>query len=302
MWFKNLLMYRFTKPFTLSAEQLGELLQGRELMPCSSQDKARHGWVPPVGVEGAPLVHGASGRMMVCLQRQEKLLPAAVINEVLAERVDEIRDAEDRRVGRKERQELKDQIVFELLPRAFARTNKLFAYVDPDQQLLVVNSASYTRAEELISALRESVGSLPLIPVKPANTAEQAMTHWLKSGTNPKDLSLGGECELRDNSDESAVIRCKNQDLRSAEIRSHLDAGMFVNRLELAWDGGIECVVDAKLAVKRLRFGDLITEKADEVDAESAAEQFDVDFAIMTGEFSRFIPALMACFGGMEKA
>lgn len=300
MWFKNLLVYRFTKPFALNADELDSLLCNRTFSPCGSQDLATLGWVPPIGLPDAPLVHASSGCLMVCLQRQEKVLPAAVVNEVLAEKVEEIKESEGRSVGRKERQELKDQIVFELLPRAFSRTRKLFAYINPAQELLVINAASPGRADELISVLRETVGSVPVIPFRARNTAQHTMTHWLQSGTRPEGFTIGGECELRDKSDESAAIRCKNQDLQAPEIKSHLDSGMFVNKLELAWDDGIECLVDSNLAVKRLRFGDLIMDKAGDVNAESAAEQFDVDFTIMTGEFARFIPALVDAFGGIE--
>ena len=300
MWFKNLLIYRFTKPFDLSTEELDALLTEHTFAPCGSQDKARSGWVSPLGPESECLAHANAKNIMVCLQRQEKVLPAAVVNEFLAERIDDIKEKEERNVGRKERQELKDQVYFELLPRAFSRSQKLYAYIDRQQGLLIVNTTSYNRAEELINALREAVGSLPLLPLKPINIAEDSMTHWVQKGTPPENFTIGGECELRDQSDESAVIRCKNQDLTSREIKNHLDSSMYVSKLELNWNGGIECVIDGKFAIKRLKFDDLITDRAADVEAESSAEQFDVDFAIMSGEFARFIPALLNCFGGVD--
>ena len=51
-------------------------------------------------------------------------------------------------------------------------------------------------------------------------------------------------------------------------------------------------------AVKRLRFTDVVQEKADEVEAQDFAEQFDVDFSIMTLDLSAFISALVEAFGG----
>lgn len=300
MWFKNLLVYRFTKPFSLSAEELDEQLAQKPFMPCGSQDMITSGWVAPIGLPDAPLVHANGGCLMVCLQRQQKVLPASVVNEVLAEKVEEIKEAEDRAVGRKERQELKDQIIFELLPRAFSRTGKLYAYIDTAQQLLIVNASSPNRADELVSVLRETIGTVPVIPLRSPRAPTAAMTEWLQSGSGPAEFALGGECELRDKADETAVIRCKNQDLQSPEIKNHLDSGMLASKLELIWDGGIECLVDSNLAVKRLRFGDLIMDKVGDVHAESAAEQFDVDFTIMTGELARFLPALADAFGGIE--
>lgn len=301
MWFKNLQVYRFTKPFELTAEQLSEQLEQHSFQPCGSQELSRYGWVPPLGHHGSDYVHAAGGYIMICAKKQDKVLPAAVVNEMLAEKVVAIQTEDGRGVGRKERQNLKEEITFELLPRAFTRSSLQFAYISVSEGLLVVNAASASRAEELVSYLRESIGSVPVIPFTANNTPQHMMTEWVKTAQLPAGFELGHECELRDPSDEAAVIRCKHQDLSSAEINSHLQAGMFVSKLGLSWSGGIEFMVDDQLAIKRLNFSDIIQEKADQVDAQDAAEQFDVDFTIMTLELSALISAVIDAFGGENK-
>jgi recombination associated protein RdgC len=256
--------------------------------------------VPPLGQHGSEFVHAANGFIMLCAKRQEKVLPAAVVNEMLADKVAEIKARDGRPVGRKERVDLKDEITFELMPRAFARSSTIYAYIDTREGLLLVNSSSAKRAEELMSYLRETLGSLPVIPVTAKNIPLQVMTHWLKEGEHPEGFAIGAECELRDPSDESSVIRCKNQDLASEEINAHLQAGMLVSKLALEWQGGINCLVDTELAVKRIGFGDLMQEKIDREDAEDAAQQFDADFTLMTAEFADFIKSLMQIFGGED--
>jgi recombination associated protein RdgC len=299
MWFKNLLVYRFTRPFELSHEQVNEKLIEREFSPCGSQDMQSLGWVRPLGQQGTELVHSTNGCIMICSQRQEKVLPAAVIKEALEEKVLELRETEDRNPGRKERIDMKEELVFEMLPRAFAKSRKQYAYIDPVNGWLIVDSASHKRAEELMVLLRECLGSLPVIPVTAKNTVHHSMTDWLKASA-PEGFELGGECELIDASDESAVIRCKNQNLGSKEILSHIDSGMFVSKLALSWAGGLEFMVDDQLTIKRLRFSDMIMEKSDDIHTDSAAEQFDVDFSIMSAELARFIPALLGAFGGED--
>lgn len=301
MWFKNLLIYRFTKPVNYSAEFIEEKLAEKGFSPCSGQDQYKTGWVPPIG-GGEEYVHTANGCIMVCQKRQDKILPAAVVNEFLADKVDDIQAREDRKPSRKERIELKDEIIFELLPRAFSKSNLLYAYIDPAAQLLIVNSSSAKRAEDLVTGLREVLGSMPVIPLKSKNQLQHSFTQWLAEGVLPAGFSLGGECELKDKADESSVIRCKNQALDAPEIKNHIAAGMFVSKLSLAWDGDIEFSLDEQLAIKRLRFGDLINDQINEVDADSAAEQFDVDFAIMTGIFSKFIAKLLEGLGGEDIA
>ena len=300
MWFKNLQVYRFTKPFQLDAEALDTKLAEHIFQPCAGQDLLRLGWMPPLGRFGSQYVHETNGYIMICAKRQEKVLPPAVVNEELEERLLALEENEDRKIGRKERNQLKDEITFDLLPRAFTRSSLQFAYIDPADGLLVVNCSSVKRAEELIGLLREALGALSLIPLAVKNLPIQVMTDWVESGQTADGFELGQSCELRDNEDTSSVIRCTNQDLESAEINSHIKASMHASKLAVTWQERVECTVDDKLAVKRLRFTDLVQDKADEVEADDAAEQFDVDFAIMTQELSVFIKALVTAFGGEE--
>ena len=301
MWFKNIYCYRFTKPFDLSAEVLAEKLEALPSNPCGNQQEFSSGWVPPLGSRYSEYVHAAGGYMMVCLKRQDRLLPAAVVNEIVGERVEQIELNEMRKVGRKEKEQIKDETIFTLMPKAFVRSSKLFAYIDVASGMIVVNASSASRAEAMLDALREALGSLPVIPLRPKGQPAQLMTEWLLAGKPPENFEFGHECELRDTSDKGGVVRCKNQDLYADEINNHLQAGMAVTKLGLHWHGGISCVVDDQMAIKRLGFDDGIREQADQVDTEDAAAQFDVDFTIMTLEMSRFLEALLPIFGGEDR-
>ena len=300
MWFKNLQLYRFTKPFTLSAENIHQLLAEHSFQPCGSQGRSKIGWVPPLGEQASEYVHVANGYMLVCCKKQDKVLPAAAVNEALEEKIADIQREEARKVGRKERMQLKDDILITMLPRAFTRSSNHYAYFAPAEGMLVVNTASASRADELVSSLRDALGSLPVIPVISRNIPQQAMTQWLKQGHVAQDFQLGHECELRDPSDEGGIIRCQHQDLAGRHILNHIEEGMYVSKLGLCSSAGIECMVDEKLAIKRLVYGDMIQEKLQQVDTQDAAEQFDVDFSIMTLELSAFLKQLLLAFGGED--
>ena len=300
MWFKNLQLYRFTKPFELDAATLGQQLEQYSFEPCGSQDFTRSGWAPPLGRHGSEFVHATNGYLMVCVKRQDKLLPAAVINEALEKKVLQIEEREARNLPGKERRSLRDEIVFSLLPKAFACSSLQYAYISPRDNLLVVDASSAKRAEELLDDLREALGSLSVIPLAAKNLPIDIMTRWVDSGQPAQGFALGEECELRDNADISCVIRCKNQDLATAEIVNHLKTGMHVSKLALNWQERIECVLDEKLVLRRLRFSDLVQEQANEAEAEDVATQFDVDFSIMALELSAFFKALVGALGGED--
>lgn len=297
MWFKNLRLYQLTEDFTLSAEALSETLSQAPFQPCGSQDLMRYGWVPPAGSDSEDYVHSAHGYLMVCAKRQEKILPSAVVNEHLEEKLAHIRSEEGRPVGRKERQTMKDEIIFDLLPKAFSKSSRDYAFIAPRERLILVNSSSAKKAEDLLSQLRESLGTLKAVPLTPQQAPAQMMTHWLRGEPLPTDFVLGEECEFQAGKD-SRVVRCKNVDLSAPEVASHLEAGMFASKLALTWKEAIHFVMDDQFAVKRLKFEDQLLEQAGDRNPETAAEAFDADFAVMSIELVALVKALLQAFGG----
>lgn len=302
MWFKNLRIYRITKPWDITSEALDQMLQEKAFSPCGGQDQLRTGWVPPLGEDGRPFVHVATDFIMVCAKRQERLLPSTVVNEQLQEKLEQIRIDEDRRVGKRERQDIKDEIIFSLLPRAFTRSQLNFAYIDTRENLIVVDSASAKRAEELLNLLRDSIGSLPVIPLNAPQQPDLTMTQWVRHGEMPAGFELGDECELESPRDEGRVIRCKKQELTATEMLNHIETGMLIRKVALQWQEALQFVIDDELTVRRLKFSQELLDKADERQPESAAEAFDLDFAIMTIELRAFVQALLIAFGSETAA
>ncbi len=85
------------------------------------------------------------------------------------------------------------------------------------------------------------------------------------------------------------------------EIINHLETGKQVIKLALNWENRISFVLDENLAVKRVRFLDVIQDQVTDIQAENDIERFDVDFSMMTLEFSNFLPRLLELFGGEPK-
>ena len=298
MWFKNLAIYRLTEAFTLTPAELEEKLESLRFKPCSATEEFSYGWTSPLGRSSEQLIHQANGFMMLCATKEEKVLPTSVINEMTAERIAEKEDQEARKLSKKERTELKDQIIFELLPRAFSFSKKTFAYIDPKGGWLIVDAASAKKAEELISFLRKNLGSLPLVPVSTKEKPVSSMTQWLIQNEAPAEVLIEDECELRAPEESGGIIRCKRQDLAAPEIKNHLDTGKQVIKLAISWSDRLSFIVDENLSIKRLKFLDLIQDQVADTETDSAEEQFDVDFTIMSQELSSFLPRLLELFGG----
>ncbi|NBK54570.1 recombination-associated protein RdgC [Pseudomonas aeruginosa] len=303
MWFRNLLIYRLTQPIDTTASALESALASKPARPCASQELTTYGFAPPVGKGDAPLVREANGFWLICCRKEEKILPGSVVNEALKEKVEEIEETQQRKVYKKERDQLKDEIVQTLLPRAFTRRKRTFAAIMPAQGLVIVDTATAKAAEDLLSTLREALGSLPVRPIATKVSPTATMTEWLRS----QETNAGGDfwlCDgalLRD-TDEQGSITAKHQDLTSDVIRQHLDSGKSVTKLALAWKKDLSFVLDEGLVIRSLRFDDLLQERALD-DAGKDSDEFaqaDASFVLMMLTFREFIPQLLEALGGEE--
>ena len=297
MWFKNLCLYRLTKPFELTAEALHEKLSERVFHPIGKLEPAFTGWSEPLGEEGDQLAHSSGACIMICTRKEEKILPAAAVRELLDARIQEVEDKEGRKPGAKEKQRMKDEVLLDMMPRAFSKSSRNYAYIDTRNGWMIVDTPNFNKAEEFISLLRETLGSFPVVPVTVASAPGAIMTDWLTRHAPPADISIDDEAELRDPEKDGGIVKIRRQDLSSDEVSVHLEAGKRVTQMALTFDDRISFVIDDQLQLKRIRFTDTVLDEAE--DADTAAQRFDADFAIMSLEFSRFIPRLLEIFGGL---
>lgn len=221
MFFRNLTVYRITKDIAFDA--LESALATKPARACASQELATYGFVAPLGKgEDAPLVHESSGFLLVAARKEERILPGSVVRDALQEKIDEIENEQMRKVYKKEREQLKDEIVQALLPRAFIRTSVTRAAIAPSLGLILVDSASAKRAEDLLSTLREVIGSLPVRPLSVKMAPTATLTTWVQTQEASEGFYVLDECELRDTHEDGGVVRCKRQDLTSGEIQLSL--------------------------------------------------------------------------------
>ncbi len=299
--FKNARFFRLDTPFGLAAAELEERLATRRFRPCGPIETATMGWASPLGEDTSALVQAVSGCYLMCARKQERLLPSAAVAEALDERIGELESGEARDVGRAERRRMREQIVNEMLPRAFTRSRRTLLYVDTETGWLVVDAASEKQAEDVVSLLRETLESLPAKLPDPSKTPSTILTSWLLEGTAPDDFVPGDACEMRDADDNAGVVRCSGQDLASEEILNHLRAGKRATKLALEWDERLSFTLAEDLSLKRLRVGDALLEEMDDTDLEPAA-RLDAEFAILALQLRQLIARLDEVFGLLAEA
>ena len=293
MWFKNLFIYRLPKNWAVETKLLEEQLSTHTLQTCSASEAQSAGWVAPQA--NGSLIHTVNGQWLLSLGVEQKLLPTSVVRQFANDKIKAIEEAEDRRVGRKEMKEIREQMTLELLPRAFVRRRNTNGWIDPINGWLVIDTAAPAKADEFLEHLRQSVDRLPAKPLNTLQSPAAAMTGWVASSEAPTGFSIDQDLELR--SAEKATVRYAKHPLEGDEIRQHIAAGKMVTRLAMTWNDRISFVLNENQPIKRVAFLDILKENADS-QSENEDERFDLDFTLMAGELARLMDDLVEALGG----
>lgn len=301
-FFKNAIVYRLTDPMGLMARlpTLEENLKLLQFTPCGSQDIARTGWVPATE-QHQTLVHQANGQFLLTIQKQEKIIPGPVIKQELNARITKLETEQGRHLKKTEKDALKDEVLHSLLPRAFVKNHRTQLWIDIGNALITIDASSARKAEDALSLLRKSLGSLPVVPLTMEKPVELTITEWVRSGNAPVGFTIGDAAELKAILADGGVARVKKQDLVSDEIATHIEAGKVVTKLALDWQQRVTFTLTDDAMLARLKFCDELIGQNDDIDREDILARFDADFTLMTGELQALINQLVVALGGEAK-
>ncbi len=292
MFFRNLTFFRFPTTLAKTLDDLDARLEECKLKPVGPSELMSRGFISPFGRDGATMSHRVGDAIWITLGGEDRLLPSAVINDQLGRKLAEIEEKEGRRLGGRARKRLKEDIVLELLPRAFVRPVRCSATLDLEHGFIAVDTSSRKTAENLVSELRHALGSFPALPLNAEASVRAILTGWLAGEPLPPGLSLGDECELKDPVDGGAVVRCSRHELQVDEIRQHLEAGKQVTRLALVLDDHVGFVLGEDLVLRKLKFLDGAVDQLEGTEADGVAAELDARFALMSGELKRLFAVL----------
>lgn len=289
MFFRNLTFFRF--PTTLDVTELDTHLAEVPLKPVGPLDLSSRGFVSPFGPQGDTLSHRVEDAIWLTVGGEDKLLPSSVVNDMLAKRLADLEQKEGRKPGGRARKRLKEDLVHELLPRAFVRPSRTDAMLDLGHGLCIVDTSSRKSAEAVVSEIRHALGSFPAIPPNAEVAPRSVLTGWIAGEPLPDGLALGEECEMKDASEQGAIVKCQHQDLQGAEIAKHLESGKQVTRLALTLDDHVSFVLGEELVVRKLKFLDGAVDQLSN-DHDDMRAELDARFALMSAELRRLFAVL----------
>lgn len=277
-------LYHLTAVPDPSFDVLGALAKSA-FTPCGPTQESSAGWVAPRPGSDA-LCECINGQMVFKLMIETKKVPADIVSRQLDDKAKQIEDATGRKPGKKERRELKDEIMLGLLPAAFPSRCAIVAWLDPVGKKLVVGTSSQAKADRVASALVSALDGLAIATLQTKTSPAAAMSDWLMESRLPETLAIEQQCELKN--DLGTKVKYVKHQLNIPEIKGHLTVGMAASSLDLTWLGRVNFTLTDTLVLKKIDIlGNILEDHPEEIDA------FDADVVIATTEINGLIADLI---------
>ena len=288
-----MIVYRIAPQWQVDLTQVEEALAKAPFLECGATQEQSLGWVPPRGDAHGPLAESVGGQWILRFMVESKVLPGSVLARRVKEKAERIEQETGRKPGKKESKELKEEAKLDLLPMAFTKQGSMWVWIDTASRLLVLDTGSQGRADEVVTLLVESLPGLSVSLLNTQTSPQAAMSHWLSTQEAPVGFTVDRECELKSADEAKAVVRYARHPLDIEEVQAHIAAGKLPTKLALTWDDRVSLMLTEGLQIKKVSFLDTVFEgtKADD-------GGFDTDVAIATGELVKLIPDLIEALGG----
>jgi recombination associated protein RdgC len=294
--FKNALVYHIDQWEPPTQGDIERRLDGARFAQCRPTQPQSAGWVEPRGEKHGALLESVGGQLLLKLCSETKPVPASVVKEQLNARLDKLEAETGRRPKGKAAREIKDEIVHELLPRAFPKRSTTLVWIDLKARRVLIGAASGKKADAVVTQLVDLFGGLRLIPLQTALSPATSMSAWLSDKQAPARFSVDRECELRQPDSEKAAVRYSRHTLEIDELAAHIKQGKLPTQLAMTWNSRVSFVLTDTLALKKINLLDVVLEG--QTPADGADSGFDADVAISTGELQLLLPDLIAALGG----
>lgn len=296
--FKNAFVYRIVQWEQPSLTDLSERLAAGRFVECGATQQESAGWVEPRGEKDGVLAESVSGRLILKLCSESKAVPSSVVKTKLEDRLEVIEAQTGRRPKGKQAKEIKEEIVHDLLPRAFPKRSTTLVWIDVQAQSVVVDASSAKKADGIVSRLVDVLGGgIVLRQLETEISPSTAMATWLQTQEAPSGFTIDRDCELKQPDSEKASVRYARHTLEIDEVAEHIKQGKVPTQLALTWSSRVSFVLTESLSIKKVKMLDVVVDSA----ATNATKEdggFDADVAIVTGELSGLIPDLIDALGG----
>lgn len=291
--FKNANFFRLLPHWTPDLTQVQDALSCAAFTPCGATQTSSMGWVPPREVNGA-MVEAIGGHWIAKLVIETKAVPASAVKDAVNARIEKYKEETGHeRVGSKIKKEFKEEVLIDLLPRAFPKRSSVLVWINPVDKLLVIDAASISKADAAVSMLVQCIPEFGVRMLQTALSTSSMMSSWLMTNEVPDSFCVARELSLEAQDDSKASVKYARHVLETDEIKTHIRHGKAPTKLAVVFEDRMSFVLGEDLTIRNIEFLDVVT---DSIPPETDA--FDGDVAITTGELCKFLPVLLEALGG----
>lgn len=243
-----------------------------------------------------------SDALVMMFYREEKVIVTEDIKRRVNERVSELEKEDNRKVYGKERNEIKDGFIRQVLPNAQSRS-KVVPIIILSGGIVLIGAVGKD-AEMAASALREVMGTFPIVPLRTKFSVPQVLTAIAKAQAEDQfdRFQVTDDFQMQALEEHPAIARCKNTDITDGHIQGMME-NKFITHAAVLWDGKVSFKIDPKLAVRNLRVDDAVFEEMNK-DEEGEEDLSTVAYAssmIESNLVFKMVTELIDILGGEEE-
>tara|TARA_R110002049_G_scaffold282589_2_gene462435 strand:+ start:12299 stop:13156 length:858 start_codon:yes stop_codon:yes gene_type:complete len=285
MLFTNVTPYRFSKEFRVDDTELEMKLGESMVREMGDHESYIFGW-DKYNKLAESLFLEIGGCYLLKLVKLEKVIPNSAINKELADRIDVIESENSYKVGRKQKQELKDQIFMERLPTAMVVEKPVYICIDVPNQTLIVNTSSANSSDDATSYLRKTLGSLPIVPMVSESSPALRMTSWISGNEKlPENFQILNTAKLRNSEGVSVSFTDFVIDDYIADL---VGQGMECKELRMSFKEEATFTLTSDLKIKTIKW-----DFDDDNEYDDALDAMHSTFYILSHKVNNIISKLM---------
>jgi recombination associated protein RdgC len=267
-----------------NAHDLATKLEATPFADLLSNDVQAIGFIPtqPCGEYVASFIDGYA----FTVRHDQKVVPASAIKQRLKEWEGKIEAEESRRIGRKERKELKERVTEELLTKALAKTTEITVFYDTACKYLIIPVSSRSKAQMIMTLLIKALESVKTSTIHISDVAKgvTAMLADHLSGNDAAfgDFHLGDKFQLVNKKEKVSFDQTAPTETATKGLTEALAAGFAVKSLQLVY-GAVTFNLTNEFHLKSIQFEGNTEHEAGANAADRWAHEASIQTLMMSG-------------------
>lgn len=249
-----------------------------------------------VAENGANLVEEFTGGVAFTVRIDQKIIPGSVVKAEVERRAKLIERETGRKPGKKERAEMKLEVIDGFMPHALVRSTLITCYHHTATDFLIIPTTNKKLAQQVVSLLVNSVGSVKTTTINVADV-KGGLTKRLKDWLDGEDSFGGmypvGEAVLEQD-DRRVAVRMAELMAADAGLKEALGRGFTVKSLGLTFERGTSLKLTDDFQLRGIWVGDPIEEGDD--------DSFGAQATLELAELTDAITFLCEMFGYQEES